>query len=64
MIKYRKESRIRNLVGAIVFAVATTLLWVESAATAPGPEGDEARSVQVQEAASIRAAEAPTLDHI
>ncbi|UCC25062.1 MAG: hypothetical protein JSU98_15245 [Gemmatimonadales bacterium] len=30
MIKYRKPNRVRDVVGAIVFAVAAALLWVQS----------------------------------
>ena len=30
MIKYRKPNRVRDMVGAIVFAVAAALLWVQS----------------------------------
>lgn len=64
MIKYRKGNRTRDLVGAVIFAVATTLLWVESAATAPGIQKETAQAGQVQEAAVIRAAEVPILDRL
>lgn len=64
MIKYRKGNRIRDLVGAIVFAVATTLLWFESAATAPRTAGETAHGTEVHEVATIRAAEAPILDRL
>ena len=35
MIRYRKSSRVRDAVGAIVFAVAMALLWVETSSANP-----------------------------
>jgi hypothetical protein len=35
MIRYRKSSRVRDAVGAVVFAVAIALLWVETSDASP-----------------------------
>ena len=45
MISYRKPNRARDLVGAIIFAVAAAMLWVQSSmADSAGVDGTRATS--------------------
>ncbi len=48
MISYRKPNRARDLVGAIIFAVAAAMLWVQSSMAGPadsaGVDGTRATS--------------------
>lgn len=56
MMKVRKGNRKRDLVGAIVFVLAATLLWVEAHAGGVGASEFDTGGAVV-EAASIRSAD-------
>lgn len=64
MIRYRKSSRVRDAVGAVVFAVAMALLWVETSSANPDTGSMVlVDGVEVAEGvASIRAAAPEGLD--
>ncbi|HSG49533.1 MAG TPA: hypothetical protein VLA43_17060 [Longimicrobiales bacterium] len=64
MIRFRKSNPVRDLVGAIVFAVAATLLWVESSVTSHRSGGMMEDGSATREVASIRSADFTTLDRL
>lgn len=64
MIRFRKSNPVRDLVGAIVFAVAATLLWVESSVTNHRSGAVMDNGAASQEVASIRSADFVSLDRL
>ena len=61
MIKYRKGNRVRDMIGAAFFALAATLLWVESSMAKSHAE--EILATDVQEV-SIRSLQSGGLDRL
>lgn len=64
MIRFRESNPVRDIVGAIVFAIAATLLWVESSTASHGDgvafqDGDVPQAV-----VSIRSADSLPLDRL
>lgn len=64
MIRFRKSNPVRDLVGAIVFAVAAALLWVESSVTNQRSGAVVEDGSATQEVVSIRSADFASLDRL
>ena len=60
MIRYRKPNRTRDLLGAILFAVAAAMLWVESSMAKNTADMVSVDSGSTANAAVIRSADQGT----
>lgn len=64
MIRYRKSNRVRDLVGAIFFALAAALLWSESSAATQHAEAGITSGAVTHEVAAIRSADGLLMDRL